>query len=68
MAAYYVSPFSNYSPKYDFKLLMCTLILIIMAFQSQDNDLLFALESADSGNQLLEAIEAYVDGQVQEVE
>ncbi len=47
---------------------MCTLILIIMAFQSQDNDLLFALESADSGNQLLEAIEAYVDGQVQEVE
>jgi hypothetical protein len=39
-----------------------------MAFQSQDNDLLFALESADSGNQLLDAIEAYVDGQVQEVE
>ena len=40
------------------------LILIIMAFQSQDNDLLFA----ESGNQLLEAIDAYVDGQVQEVE
>jgi len=47
---------------------MCTLFFIIMAFQSQDNDLLFALESADSGNQLLDAIEAYVDGQVQEVE
>ena len=44
------------------------LILIIMAFQSQDNDLLFAPENAESGNQLLEAIDAYVDGQVQEVE
>tara|TARA_R100000664_G_C2691824_1_gene95632 strand:+ start:81 stop:200 length:120 start_codon:yes stop_codon:yes gene_type:complete len=39
-----------------------------MAFQSQDNDLLFALENADNGNQLLDAIDAYVDGQVQEVE
>ena len=43
-------------------------ILIIMAFQSQDNDLLFALENAENGNQLLDAIDAYVDGQVQEVE
>ncbi len=47
---------------------MCTLIFIIMAFQSQDNDLLVALESAESGYQLLDAIDAYVDGQVQEVE
>ena len=44
------------------------LILIIMPFQSQDNDLLFGLENADNGNQLLDAIDAYVDGQVQEVE
>ena len=44
------------------------LILIIMAFQSQDNDLLFALENAENGNQLLDAIDAYADGQVQEVE
>ena len=38
------------------------------SFVTDENDLLFALESAESGNQLLDAIEAYVEGQVQEVE
>ena len=38
------------------------------SFVTDENDLLFALERAESGYQLLDAIDAYVDGQVQEVE
>ena len=34
------------------------------SFVTDENDLLFALENAESGNQLLDAIDAYLDGQV----
>ncbi len=49
---------------------MYTSFFIIMAqsFVTDENDLLFALESAESGNQLLDAIDAYLDGQVSYVE
>ena len=65
------SPLVFYSPKYDFKLLMCTLpffIIMAQSFVTDENDLLFALENAESGNQLLDAIDAYLDGQVSYVE
>jgi len=38
-----------------------------MSVQTEQNDLLFALESAESGSELLEAIDAYVEGGNQEV-
>ena len=49
---------------------MYTSFFIIMAqsFVTDENDLLFSLENADNGNQLLDAIDAYLDGQVSYVE
>ena len=41
--------------------------LIIMSVQTEQNDLFFALENAESGRELLEAIDAYVEGGSQEV-
>jgi hypothetical protein len=38
-----------------------------MSVQTEQNDLFFALENAKSSRQLLEAIDAYVDGGRQEV-
>ena len=43
-------------------------IIMAQSFVTDENDLLFALESAESGNQLLDAIDAYLDGQVSYVE
>ena len=38
-----------------------------MSVQTEQNDLFFALENADNGRELLEAIDAYVEGGSQEV-
>ena len=43
-------------------------IIMAQSFVTDENDLLFALENAESGNQLLDAIDAYLDGQVSYVE
>ena len=39
-----------------------------LSFSTDDNDLLVSLESAENGQELLEAIDAYLDGQVSYVE
>ena len=38
-----------------------------MSVQTEQNDLFFALENAERGRELLEAIDAYVEGGSQEV-
>jgi len=38
-----------------------------MSVQTEQNDLFFALENAESGSELLKAIDAYVEGGRQEV-
>ena len=38
-----------------------------MSVQTEQNDLFFALGNAESGRELLEAIDAYVEGGSQEV-
>ena len=40
------------------------ILTTIMSVQTEQNDLFFALENAESGSELLEAIDAYLDGQV----
>tara|TARA_B100000700_G_scaffold71524_1_gene79612 strand:+ start:208 stop:324 length:117 start_codon:yes stop_codon:yes gene_type:complete len=37
-----------------------------MSVQTEQNDLLFSLENAENGRQLLEVVEAYVEGSRQE--
>ena len=43
------------------------ILTIIMSVQTEQNDLFFALENAESSRELLEAIDAYVEGGNQEV-
>ena len=43
------------------------ILTIIMSVQTEQNDLFFALENAESSRELLEAIDAYVEGGSQEV-
>ncbi len=37
-----------------------------MSVQTEQNDLLFSLENAENGNELLAVVEAYVEGNRQE--
>jgi hypothetical protein len=37
-----------------------------MSVQTEQNDLLFSLENAENGRQLLDIVEAYVEGSRQE--
>ena len=43
------------------------ILTTIMSVQTEQNDLFFALENAESGSELLKAIDAYVEGGRQEV-
>ena len=43
---------------------ICCLFFTTMSVATDQNDLLFLLENAESGNELLEVIDAYQDGQV----